>query len=463
MLVFLFALIFSCSCDPSEVDVEVLTTDNFDSFIENDFVLVEFYAPWCGHCKKLVPEYAEAATTLKSSGSPVKLGKVDATVETSLGEKFAIRGYPTLKFFRGGKPVDYDGGRTAADIVQWVTKKSGPPSRRLSTQDEIKSVLSGSGTRTVAYITDEDQVSLWEEVAGGEKVQNFAFFHISDSSLFGENKEGTVELHKDGEDVIRYDGNFKASELTQWLLVEGFPLVDELSQDSWNRFTKSGLDLLAVFQKEKDNSIALSVAKAHKGDIIVTTSTQLEIATQWGSTGNVVPTAVYVSSAGGQPSFVVWNEESNVEFNAESLSTFVAGARDGSYETFIKSEPIPENNDGPVTILVGKNFDSIVKAGKDVLVEFYAPWCGHCKKLAPVFDELGEHFQNDANVVVAKMDATANGTPKGISIQGFPTLIFWNANNEQEAYSGERDLATLKKFIDSHRTSAPSTVEKQDL
>jgi len=53
----------------------------------------------------------------------------------------------------------------------------------------------------------------------------------------------------------------------------------------------------------------------------------------------------------------------------------------------LKSEEIPENNNGPVSIVVGKNFESIVMdSTKDVLIEFYAPWCGHCKTLAPIFD-----------------------------------------------------------------------------
>ncbi|MGH0166501.1 UNVERIFIED_CONTAM: hypothetical protein FKN15_000331, partial [Acipenser sinensis] len=102
-------------------DVVDLTDDDFDKKVLNsdDIWLVEFYAPWCGHCKNLEPEWAAAASEVKEqTKGKVKLGAVDATVHQMLASRYGIQGFPTIKVFRKGEqPEDYEGGRSRADIV----------------------------------------------------------------------------------------------------------------------------------------------------------------------------------------------------------------------------------------------------------------------------------------------------------------------------------------------------------
>jgi len=109
-----------------EDNVMVMNTGNFDSVIDHyEFVMVKFYAPWCGHCKKMKPEYI-AAADVYSEGEPfVAFGDVEATIEENhpLTVRFGIRGYPTIKFFINGDEMDFTGERTEDGIIDWIESK----------------------------------------------------------------------------------------------------------------------------------------------------------------------------------------------------------------------------------------------------------------------------------------------------------------------------------------------------
>lgn len=91
--------------------------------------------------------------------------------------------------------------------------------------------------------------------------------------------------------------------------------------------------------------------------------------------------------------------------------------------------------------------DVVVDNDNDVLVEFYAPWCGHCKALAPKYEELAQKYPTSSKVTIAKIDATANDVPE--EIQGFPTIKLFAAGAKTEpiTYSGSRTIEDLAAFV----------------
>ncbi|KAI6654100.1 Protein disulfide isomerase-like 2-1 [Oopsacas minuta] len=111
--------------------VQDLTNENFDQFVGGDMAaLVEFYAPWCGHCKRLAPEWEKAGEAFASS-TDVLIAKVDADADKVLNSRFGVSGFPTIKFFPKGSvtPEDYTGGRTADDIIAYVGERTGSKSK----------------------------------------------------------------------------------------------------------------------------------------------------------------------------------------------------------------------------------------------------------------------------------------------------------------------------------------------
>ncbi|MGH0147807.1 UNVERIFIED_CONTAM: hypothetical protein FKN15_025960 [Acipenser sinensis] len=84
-----------------------------------------FYAPWCGHCKKLEPVWHEVGAEMRSSGSPVRVGKIDATAYSSVASELGVRGYPTIKLLKGDLAYNYRGPRTKDDIIEFANRVAG--------------------------------------------------------------------------------------------------------------------------------------------------------------------------------------------------------------------------------------------------------------------------------------------------------------------------------------------------
>ena len=142
--------------------------------------------------------------------------------------------------------------------------------------------------------------------------------------------------------------------------------------------------------------------------------------------------------------------ESN-EISSDNIRAFVNKVLDGKLKQHLLSQDLPEDWDKtPVKTLVSTNFDEVaLDKEKDVLVEFYAPWCGHCKQLAPIYDQLGEKYADRADVVIAKVDATGNEL-EHTKVNSFPTIkLYKKDTNQVIEYNGERTLDGLSRFLET--------------
>lgn len=130
------------------------------------------------------------------------------------------------------------------------------------------------------------------------------------------------------------------------------------------------------------------------------------------------------------------------QITAKSIRAFLSEFLEGKLQPYFKSEDVPESSDSLVKVIVGSQFkEMVLESNKDVFIKFYAPWCGHCKALAPIFEEVAMKLKENENILLAECDATANEF-RGVNIQTYPTLIFWKSGSKEKPilYEGERNV-----------------------
>lgn len=439
--------------DDANSHVLKLTKANFDETVaKHDLILVEFFAPWCGHCKSLKPQYEQAAHDLEGVAA---LAAVDCTVDRDLCSEYDVRGFPTIKLFRndGSAPAEYQEGRRAADIVKFMRKQKAPAYTVVKAAD-IPSLRTGDEVAIVGFFNSEEDAEAKVFIEAAKALRNDYTFAV----VVGEEAAATapaVTLYKEGASVS-FTGKYEKDELSSWADAEAFPLVGTIGPENYQKYVDRGLPLVWIFVDYKADvtkdvlAAATEVAAEFKGRLSLVQLDGLrwaEHAKNYGLSGN---TPGVVAEDREENKNYVFPEDQTI--TVESLKAHLQGFVDGTLAPTYKSEEIPAENNGPVKVVVGKSFESIVlDETKDVMVEFYAPWCGHCKKLVPIYEKLGQKFASNEKVVIAKLDATLNDVP-GVDIQGFPTIFFYPANAKANPiqYRGDRTAEAMAEFIEEN-------------
>jgi protein disulfide-isomerase A1 len=470
-------ILVSVLCVFSEISEEesvwVLTDSNFEEALEQQpNLLVEFYAPWCGHCKKLAPEYAQAAKKLLENDPPIRIAKVDSTENPEISKKFGVQGYPTLKYFIEKDPTEYSGGRTSGSIVEWILKKNKPSFAYVASLAELEVHTESDNVAVVLFAQkDSDEANTFEKVS---KVLDGAEFIISTSPEALENFKVTepslVVFRKFDEPRVDYSGPLTQPDISKFVSETLIPLVIEFDERAIELIFKESNPVIFLFSTSyaEYSPMFTKLAKEFKGTILFSkadlfTTDNGRLAQFLGVTGESQPTSLILQPS-TQSKFLISNEVSE-----ENLRAFINDWKDEKLSAYRKSEKIPEeSHENNVRVLVGKNFaDVVYDSTKNVLVEFYAPWCGHCKQLVPEYEKLATELKGYDNIVIAKIDATANEV-QGEDIRGFPTIRFYAASDKKsEEFSGNRDyeglLSFIKEKVDLKLPETAGTPDKADL
>ncbi|ERL92070.1 hypothetical protein D910_09392, partial [Dendroctonus ponderosae] len=358
-------------------DVVHLSSANFDAILKDDAsVLVMFYAPWCGHCKRMKPEYESAAAQMREDGIVGILAAVDATKEPSVASRFNVKGYPTVIYFSHGEQLYKPNVREAAKIVDFMRdpkEPPPPPPPEKPWSEEASDVI---------HLTEESFKSVLKK-----KKHALVMFY---APWCGHCKKAKPEFTE------------AAAEFRDNPRVE-FGAVDCTVESSiCTAFEVTGYPTLKYFSYFNKKVLPYNEGRTKK-DFVQYMSNPMQI--------------VNVSNAA--PAEETWSLDS------------------------------------AILRLDDRNFSAELQKNDFVLVMFYAPWCGHCKRMKPDYISAAQQLEAEGlKKCLAMVDCTENpDLMEKYEIQGFPTIKLFKKGAYLADYKGKRTAGDIKQFIRQYYTS----------
>ncbi|KAK3606224.1 hypothetical protein CHS0354_037897 [Potamilus streckersoni] len=448
---------------------------------KHDLAMVEFFAPWCEECKMLDPAYEVAAKMLKNNDPPIPLIKVDCTVDTLTCVQYGTNKYPAFKVMRNGKAEDYTGRVVADDIVNYMKHRAGPSSKEMKTVEDVEKFLSSNDYCMMGFFSNnENEMAMaYRKVAHNLRTE-MLFAHTSEQAImdkYGYNDAIIMFQPKMYQNMFEqpermYEDVASVDKMSAWIQRQRLGLCSERTEQNAEMFKNP----LVVVYYDVNFSMNLKTTMYWRNRV-------MKVAKKFQDAGKEVMFAisnhkVWLHELGtfgladfvdNRPVFtpkekpVVTARDTrerkyvmSEEFSEENLEKFVNDMMDGKLEEYMKSEPIPASNDEPVKMAVARNFDEIVNnEKKDVVIEFYAPWCPHCESFGPKYMELAEKLKSEPELTMVKMDATANDIPKPFEYSKFPMIYMVPMGNKKhpKLYTNALEVDPLLKFIAKESTN----------
>lgn len=322
-------------------------------------------------------------------------------------------------------------------------KKTGPPSEALACADldatvkknKLSLVLFGEQTTEMGKAF----------IATAQTSDKASFYHTTAdcAAANGASADGVSLFRNFDEPRIAYTGKVNDADMEAFIKANSVASLFKFSDDSVEAIFHNSSPAIVYFADGEPHAAFEAASKTMKGKILFTYSGVSEgIQEQLGEFVGVskedLPCIRIIKPAESGVTKFKYEGAMN-DITGESISEFVSNWEAGKLSPFRKSEAAPEDNNGPVRIIVGTAWEQeVVKSENDVLVKFYAPWCGHCTSLAPHWTALGEDVKGIKGLVIAKYDATKNESD-GVEVESFPTLKLYQKGTPMEVKYNRED------------------------
>ncbi|XP_061944715.1 protein disulfide-isomerase 5-2-like [Populus nigra] len=337
------------SITPPEKINTVLELDesNFDSTISTyDYVFVDFYAPWCGHCKRLAPELDVAAPILAELKKPIVIAKVNADKYTRLARKHEVDGFPTLKIYMHGVPTDYYGPRKAELLVRFLRKFVAPDVTILNSDSAIRDFVEEAGTHFPIFIGFGLNETVMSNLA--IKYKKKAWFSVasdfSDDVMVQydfDKVPALVSIHPSYNDHTVSYGPFEEEFMEEFITQNSLPLAVPINSETLKVLKddqrKIVLTILEDDSEEKSQNLIkiLKAAASANRDLVfgfVGVKQWEEFTETFGANKETKLPKMIVWDGDEEYLSVIGSESIEEEDQGSQISQFLAGYREGRTE-----------------------------------------------------------------------------------------------------------------------------------